>query len=90
MPHIVKVTRIGDKWKIEDYKQFWVQISDAADIKCGSHDATTYGDVFPYSYEWHWLEAIKNGKGNSIYHHARWLGTEWSLAGRCVNPRQKW
>ena len=90
MTHIVKITQVGHQWRIEDWKQRWVQIAHAVDIKCGSHDATTYGNVFPFSYEWHWLEMIKFGKANEIYHHARWLGTEWSLAGSCNNPKRTW
>lgn len=88
MSHIVKITQLGNQWRIEDWKQRWVQIANAVDIKCGSHDATTYGNVFPFSTEWHWLKAIANGNVN--YFHARWLGTEWSIAGRCINPKRKW
>lgn len=88
MAHIVKITQVGDKWKIEDWKQRWVQVSDAASIKCGSQNATTYGNTFPYSTEWFWLKAIANGKDN--YFHAHWLGTEWSISGRCIEPKRKW
>jgi hypothetical protein len=90
MAHIVKIIQEGNQWRIEDWKQRWVQVSNAASIKCGSQDATTYGNVFPYSYEWHWLKMIAKGKGNVIYHHAHWLGTEWSLAGSCHDPKRKW
>lgn len=90
MTHIVKITQEGNRWRIEDRKKRWVQISEAADIKRGSITATTYGDKFPYSFEWCWLKCIADGKGDDIYHHAEWLGNEWSIFGACLNTKRKW
>ena len=89
MTHIVKVTKDRDKWRVEDWKQRWVQLDSAENIKCGSQNATTYGDHYPYSYEHHWLKAVSEGRDN--YFHAHLLpDNTWSLAGRCLNPKRKW
>jgi hypothetical protein len=91
MTHIVKITQDGDKWKIEDWKQRWVQIAYAADIKNGTPGsvATTYGNTYPFSLEWNWLQAIAENRTN--YYHAEWLGTEWNVcSGRVHEPKRQW
>jgi hypothetical protein len=89
MTHIVKIRKVEDKWQIEDWKQRWVQVDKAENIKCGSHNATTYGERYPYSYEYHWLKAIDDGGDN--YFHAHLLPDKtWSLAGRCIGPKRRW
>jgi len=86
--HIVKITPEGDKWRVEDRKQRWVQIAYAEDIKCGYQTAISYGNTYPFSAEWHWKDAIANGEHN--YFHAEWLGNEWSIFGRCVSLKSPW
>ena len=44
MTHIVKVTKDGDKWRVEDWKQRWVQLDRIRDIQITPIGATTETD----------------------------------------------
>lgn len=83
MSIIVKITQEKDgRWRVSDRAGKRVQVDFAKSINHGTGKCAGYDgeNQYPFSAEWHWLNAIRQGHDN--FFHGYWDGSEWNLAGR--------
>ena len=66
MSIIVKITQEEDgRWCVSDRLGKRVQVDFAKNIDAGTGKCAGYEgeDVYPFSLEWHWLNSIRQGRG---------------------------